>query len=78
MARPEPGDVRGDVRVTVDLPADVYQRLLVSADNIAFARSLPKITLEQLIRAVLREVTSEPYLMTQCTRTVRQELPPPA
>lgn len=66
----------GDVRVTVDLPASVYQQLLSSAANCAAALDVPEVTTEQLIRGILGEVTSEPYLMAKCTRGIRQELSP--
>ncbi len=75
MTRPAPGPGPGQVRITVDLPAEVYQRLLASAASLAAALDVPEVTDAQLIRGILAEVTSEPYLMAKCTRGVREELP---
>jgi hypothetical protein len=76
MTRPEPGAAIGEVRITVDLPAHVHQRLLATADNIAHALGVPQLTLDQLARAILSEAAAGPSLMTQCMPAIRQELAP--
>lgn len=62
------------VRVTLNMPPELYKQLMRWTGTAADALDVPRVSVQQALRAMIRGVTSEPELTAKIIHDVRVEL----
>jgi hypothetical protein len=71
LASPKP---QKDARITLNLPPQLYRDLVRWADTTAEALDVPRVSVQQALRGMIREVTSNPAVSAKIMSSVREEL----
>jgi hypothetical protein len=61
-------------RITLNLPPQLYRELIRWTGTAADALDVPKVSVQQALRGMIRAVTSEPMLAAKVMHDVRGEL----